>query len=27
VRGGTYPTIVVEHRMPGWEAPARVDLP
>jgi hypothetical protein len=27
VRGGSYPTIVVEHRMPGWEAPARVDLP
>jgi 7-cyano-7-deazaguanine reductase len=27
VRGGTYPTIVVEHRMSGWEASARVDLP
>jgi len=27
VRGGTYPTIVVEHRKPGWSAPALVQLP
>ena len=27
VRGGTYPTIVVEHRKPGWQAPAAVTLP
>ena len=27
VRGGTYPTIVVEHRKPGWQAPAPVTLP
>ena len=27
VRGGTYPTIVVEHRKPGWQAPAAVALP
>lgn len=27
VRGGTYPTIVVEHRAPGWTPPAPVSLP
>jgi 7-cyano-7-deazaguanine reductase len=27
VRGGTYPTIVVEHRAPGWTPAPRVDLP
>ena len=27
VRGGTYPTIVVEHRKPGWQAPSAVALP
>ena len=27
VRGGTYPTIVVEHRKPGWQAPPAVSLP
>lgn len=27
VRGGTYPTIVVEHRKPGWHPPAPVTLP
>lgn len=27
VRGGIYTTVVVEHRAPGWEAPARMELP
>ncbi|MGE0386912.1 MAG: preQ(1) synthase [Gammaproteobacteria bacterium] len=27
VRGGTYPTIVAEHRAAGWQPAARVDLP
>jgi 7-cyano-7-deazaguanine reductase len=27
VRGGTYPTIVVEYRQPGWQAAPRVELP
>ncbi len=27
VRGGTYPTITVEHRMPGWTAAPPVQLP
>jgi 7-cyano-7-deazaguanine reductase len=27
VRGGSYTTIVVEHRKPGWHAPERGDLP
>ena len=27
VRGGTYPTIVAEHRKPGWQAPTAVSLP
>jgi 7-cyano-7-deazaguanine reductase len=27
VRGGTYPTIVVEYRQPGWQALPRVELP
>ena len=27
VRGGTYPTIVAEHRAPGWLPPPRVELP
>lgn len=27
VRGGTYPTIVVEHRKPGWHPPVPVTLP
>ena len=26
VRGGIFTTVVAEHRKPGWEAPARVDL-
>ena len=26
VRGGTYPTVVVEYRMPGWEPAAPVAL-
>ena len=27
VRGGTYPTITVEHRAPGWQPPVAVELP
>src|SRR5487761_1901167 len=27
VRGGIYTTVVAEHRLPGWLAPARVELP
>jgi 7-cyano-7-deazaguanine reductase len=27
VRGGIYTTVVVEHRQPGWQAPAPVTLP
>lgn len=27
VRGGIYTTVVVEHRAPGWSAPAPVALP
>jgi 7-cyano-7-deazaguanine reductase len=27
VRGGTYPTIVVEHRAVGWQPAAPVNLP
>jgi len=27
VRGGTYPTVVVEHRAEGWQPPAPVTLP
>ena len=27
VRGGIYTTVVAEHRAPGWQAPARVELP
>lgn len=27
VRGGTYPTIVVEHRAPGWMPAPSVNLP
>ena len=27
VRGGTYPTIIVEHRADGWQAPPPVTLP
>ena len=27
VRGGTYPTIVAEHRHPDWQPPAKVSLP
>ncbi len=27
VRGGTYPTITVEHRMPGWTPAPLVQLP
>jgi 7-cyano-7-deazaguanine reductase len=27
VRGGIYTTVVAEHRAPGWDAPAAVDLP
>lgn len=26
VRGGIVTTVVAEHRKPGWEAPARVEL-
>jgi 7-cyano-7-deazaguanine reductase len=26
VRGGIFTTVVAEHRKPGWQAPARVDL-
>lgn len=27
VRGGVYTAVVAEHRKPGWEAPANVQLP
>lgn len=27
VRGGTYPTVVVEHRAPGWQPAPPVALP
>ena len=27
VRGGTYPTVVAEHRDPDWQAPDKVELP
>lgn len=27
VRGGTYPTVIVEHRAPRWTPPTPVDLP
>ncbi len=27
VRGGTYPTIVAEHRAPGWIPPPALTLP
>lgn len=27
VRGGIYTTVVAEHRLPGWLAPAPVELP
>ena len=27
VRGGIYTTVIVEHRRPGWSAPAQVTLP
>ena len=27
VRGGIYTTVVTEHRAPGWEQPAPVQLP
>ena len=27
VRGGVYTAVVAEHRKPGWEAPAAVQLP
>jgi 7-cyano-7-deazaguanine reductase len=27
VRGGVYTTVVVEHRKPGWQPAAPVDLP
>lgn len=27
VRGGLYTTVVAEHRKPGWQAPAPVQLP
>jgi 7-cyano-7-deazaguanine reductase len=26
VRGGIFTTVAAEHRKPGWEAPARVDI-
>jgi 7-cyano-7-deazaguanine reductase len=27
VRGGTYPTVIVEHKAPDWTPPARIKLP
>jgi len=27
VRGGTYPTVTVEHRMPGWTPAEAIDPP
>ena len=27
VRGGTYPTIIAEHRRPDWQPPIKVSLP
>ena len=27
VRGGVYTSVVADHRKPGWEAPANVQLP
>lgn len=27
VRGGVYTTVVAEHRAPGWQSPAKVELP
>lgn len=27
VRGGVYTAVVAEHRKPGWEAPAAIQLP
>ncbi len=27
VRGGVYTNVVAEHRKPGWQAPAAVQLP
>ena len=27
VRGGTYPTIIAEHRRPDWQPPTKVSLP
>jgi len=27
VRGGVYTAVVAEHRKPGWQAPAVVQLP
>ncbi|MGE0373187.1 MAG: preQ(1) synthase [Gammaproteobacteria bacterium] len=27
VRGGTYPTVIAEHRAVGWQAPVPVNLP
>jgi 7-cyano-7-deazaguanine reductase len=27
VRGGIYTTVVAEHRAPGWQLAARVELP
>jgi 7-cyano-7-deazaguanine reductase len=27
VRGGVYTAVVAEHRKPGWQAPAAVQLP
>ena len=27
VRGGTYPSVAVEHRAPGWQPPPPVTLP
>ncbi|MGR8948341.1 MAG: preQ(1) synthase [Gammaproteobacteria bacterium] len=27
VRGGTYPTVIAEHRAPDWQAPTKVELP
>jgi 7-cyano-7-deazaguanine reductase len=27
VRGGIYTTVVAEHRAPGWQPPAKVELP
>lgn len=27
VRGGIYPSVIAEHREPGWQPPPAIDLP